>query len=239
MAGLEDSSDRPLTEVKRQSLRHTVRSRIEQAIIRGELKGGERLNEVETARLLGVSRGLVREVIRELETSGILVSVPYRGAFVKEWTSKSVSELYTLRSILEQYAAELAVACATDADLQGLSELVQAMHQAAQADDAMELVELDLQFHLRICEISGHGLLLKMLKDLSGQTHMFIMATKAFYSVFPTLKEAAASHEPILEAIRMRDPQKAREAVRTHIREVGERLVERLSRQESSGEVPT
>jgi len=232
MVILENSDSKSISAVNRQSLRHTVHSRIEQAIIRGEIKGGERLNEAELARLLDVSRGLVREVIRELESSGIVVSIPYRGAFVKEWTPRHVTELYTLRSILEQYVVELAVAQATDQDLEELSGLIQAMYAAAQDEDVMRLVEIDLQFHQRLCDVADHGLLSKVLKDLSGQTHMFIMATKAFYSPFPTLEEAAASHEPILEAIRARDAQAAREAIHKHIREVGERYVESLREEE-------
>jgi len=51
----------------------------------------------------------VREALRELEASGVLVSVPYRGTFVKEWTPRSVWELYTLRSALEEFSMELAV----------------------------------------------------------------------------------------------------------------------------------
>lgn len=226
---LQNPVDNSLTHIKRESLRHTVRGRIEQAILTGELKGGERLNEVEIAHRLGVSRGLVREALRELETSGIIVSVPYRGTFVKEWTAKGVAELYTLRSQLEEYAVELAVQRATEADLKALSGLVQSMYRAAQAGDAMELVDLDLQFHQRLYAISDHSLLLRVLTGLSGQTHMFIMATKALYSLFPTLEEAAASHEEILEAIRARDPQACRRAIREHICHVGEHLVQRLA----------
>lgn len=217
-----------LREVGRKSLRHTVRDRIEQAIIQGEFKGGERLNEAELARALGVSRGLVREVIRELETSGILVSIPYRGAFVKEWSPRSVRELYTLRSILEGYAAELAAECASEEDLEELGDLLEAMRRAARADDIATMVQLDLEFHQRLWEMCDHGLLAKVLSDLSGQAHMFIMATKAYHSPFSTLEEAVASHEPIMAALDAQDPSLARQAINDHISEVGRRYVEHL-----------
>ena len=233
---MDNPSEMPLAEVHRQPLRHTVRIRIEEAIVQGVFKGGDRLNEAEICRALGVSRGLVREALRELETSGVLVSVPYRGTFVKEWTPQSVWELYTLRSILEEFAVELAVERATEGDVQELAELQEAMLQAARAGDTAELVELDLQFHQQLHRMAGHRLLRQVLQDLGGQTRIFIMATKAFYSPFASLEDAAASHEPILEALRARDARLARHAINEHIREVGERYVEQLRANESQGD---
>jgi DNA-binding GntR family transcriptional regulator len=224
----EGMNDTPLAEIQRRPLRHTVRMRIEEAIVQGMFQGGEKLNEVELSRALGVSRGLVREALRELETSGVLVSVPYRGTFVKEWTPRSVWELYTLRATLEEFAVELAVERATDEDIQELAELVDSMNQAAKRNDAAELVEIDLQFHERLHEMTGHRLLLQQLQSLAGQTRVFIIATKAFYSPFASLEEAAASHDPILHALRARDAGMAREAIHEHIRQVGERYVDQL-----------
>ena len=228
----ESMSETPLAEIRRQPLRHTVRTRIEEAIVQGMFKGGDKLNEAELSRALGVSRGLVREALRELETSGVLVSVPYRGTFVKEWTPRSVWELYTMRAALEEFAVELAVARATEEDLQELTELMQAMLKAAQAGDVTELVDLDLQFHRRLHKMTGHRLLRQVLQDLDGQTRIFIIATKAYYSPFASLEEAAASHEPILEALRARDSQLARKAIHEHIRQVGERYVAQLEASE-------
>lgn len=234
----QNLSETPLAEITRRPLRHTVRTRIEEAIVQGMFKAGEKLNEADLCRALGVSRGLLREALRELETSGVLVSVPYRGTFVKEWTPRSVWELYTLRSALEEFAVDLAVTRASDEDIEALAALVRAMKQAAHAQDAAELVDLDLRFHERLHKITGHRLLQQMLQSLAGQTRIFIIATKAFYSPFASLEEAASSHEPILEAMRNRDHQAARKAINEHIRQVGERYVDQLqaSEKEATGD---
>ncbi|MFC2030069.1 GntR family transcriptional regulator [Chloroflexota bacterium] len=234
MMAIENPSETPLATIQRQPLRHTVRTRIEEAIVQGKFKGGEKLNEAELSRALGVSRGLVREALRELETSGVLVSVPYKGTFVKEWTPETVWELYTLRAALEEFAVDLAVARATEGDFQQLEELLEDMRRAALTGDTMELVEIDLEFHQRLCQMADHELLWKALQGIGGQTHIFIIATKAYYSPFASLEDAAASHEPILEALRARDAQAARMAIHEHIREVGERYVEQLR----AGEAP-
>ena len=233
---IEDLTPTPLAEIQRQPLRYTVRRRIEEAIVQGMFKGGDKLNEAELARALGVSRGLVREALREMEASGVLVSIPYRGTFVKEWTPRSVWELYTLRATLEELAVELAVERATDEDLQELAELLEAMKGAAQANDVTGLVEFDLQFHQRLHQMTGHRLLQQTLQGLGGQMRIFIIATKAFYSPFASLEEAAASHNPILEALRARDPDLARQAIHEHIRQVGERYVAQLEASESRQE---
>ncbi len=232
----EGMNDTPLAEIQRKPLRHTVRMRIEEAIVQGMFQGGEKLNEVELSRALGVSRGLVREALRELETSGVLVSVPYRGTFVKEWTPRSVWELYTLRATLEEFAVELAVKRATDEDIEELAGLVDSMNQAAKRNDAADLVEIDLQFHERLHEMTGHRLLVQQLQSLAGQTRVFIIATKAFYSPFASLEEAAASHDPILHALRARDAGLAREAIHEHIRQVGERYVDQLEAEKDQKE---
>lgn len=231
----EGLNDTLLAEIQRSPLRHTVRTRIEEAIVQGRFKGGEKLNEAELSRGLGVSRGLVREALRELESSGVLVSVPYRGTFVKEWTPRSVWELYTLRASLEEFAVELAVERATDADIEGLAELVEAMGGAARKNDAAELVEFDLEFHRRLAGMTGHRMLVQHLQALGGQTRVFIIATKAYYSPFASLEEAADSHLPILEALRARDAKLARNALHAHIEQVGQQYVIQLEAENVQG----
>ncbi|MFN2186372.1 MAG: FCD domain-containing protein, partial [Anaerolineae bacterium] len=73
-----------------------------------------------------------------------------------------------------------------------------------------------------------HRLLVQHLQSLAGQMRVFIIATKAYYSPFASLEEAADSHSPILVALRARDASLAREAINEHIRQVGERYVDQL-----------
>ncbi len=219
-------------EFKRLSLRDAVIERMKQAIIKGELVDGQKVTELELAEWLGVSRGLVREVIRELENTGILVNIPYRGTFVRSLTSERINELYTLRSLLEEYAIELAVVQASPDEIEHLREIAAMMTRYAQVGDVNLLVETDLQFHLALYAMSKHQMLIDTLERLSGQTHLFIQATKAMYTIFPTLEEAANSHLAIIVALEKRDITSARSVVRKHICEVGERLFDILQEKE-------
>ncbi len=217
---------------RRLSLRDVVIERMKQAIINGELVDGQKVTELELADWLDVSRGLVREVIRELENSGILVNIPYKGTFVRALTAERVSELYTLRSRLEEFAVELAIQHASKDDISVLYEIIASMNRYSQVNDANKFVEVDLEFHKALYVLSQHQLLIDNLERLSGQTHLFIQASKVIYSLFSSLEDAANSHLPIVKAIEKRDVSLARNEINHHICEVGERLVEILREKE-------
>lgn len=220
------------TKFRRLSLRDVVIERMKQAVINGELVDGQKITELELAEWLDVSRGLVREVIRELENSGILINIPYKGTFVRSLTAERVNELYTLRSRLEEFAVELAIKNATDADISALYEIIASMKRYSLVNDANKFVEVDLEFHKALYAMSQHQLLIDNLERLSGQTHLFIQASKVIYSLFSSLEDAANSHLPIVKAMEKRDVSLARKEISQHICEVGERLVDILREKE-------
>ena len=88
-------------------LRDVVFYTLRQAILRGELKPGERLLEIRLANKLGVSRTPVREAIRKLELEGLVKMVPRRGAEVAEITEKRVRDALEVRRALEELAVQL------------------------------------------------------------------------------------------------------------------------------------
>ncbi|MEG1505739.1 MAG: GntR family transcriptional regulator, partial [Lachnospiraceae bacterium] len=82
-------------------LRDVVFSSLRQAILRGELKPGERLMEIPLANKLGVSRTPIREAIRKLELEGLVLMIPRKGAEVAEITEKSLRDVLEVRESLE------------------------------------------------------------------------------------------------------------------------------------------
>ena len=79
---------------------------LREAIVEGRLAPGEAVVEAQLSRQLGVSRAPLREALRSLENEGLIVSVPWRGAFVAPLTERGVTELQTFRRLLEVFAAE-------------------------------------------------------------------------------------------------------------------------------------
>ena len=89
-------------------LRDVVFNTLRQAILRGELKPGERLMEIQLANKLGVSRTPIREAIRKLELEGLVLMIPRKGAEVAEITEKSLKDVLEVRRALEELAVEIA-----------------------------------------------------------------------------------------------------------------------------------
>lgn len=147
-----------LTESTRRE--HIVRS-LRELIVSGAVPAGERLTETELSAQLGVSRGPLREAVRELVSDGLLVSQPYRGLFVRDFTRRDLEELYSLRTILEKLAFR---ECWDRRDAAALADL-DARHAALVAatergDDSVACVELELALHGWCFELSDHRLLL-------------------------------------------------------------------------------
>ena len=86
-------------------LRDVVFNTLRQAILRGELKPGERLMEIQLANKLGVSRTPIREAIRKLELEGLVLMIPRKGAEVAEITEKNMRDVLEVRKALEELDA--------------------------------------------------------------------------------------------------------------------------------------
>jgi DNA-binding GntR family transcriptional regulator len=97
-----------LAVLQSRTLPQLVQQDIEQLILSGELRAGERLNEVAIARRLGVSRGPIREALRTLKEAGLLRFEKMRGMAVRDITPEEASDIYQLRACLEALICERA-----------------------------------------------------------------------------------------------------------------------------------
>ena len=99
-------------------LRDVVFQTLRQAILKGELKPGERLMEIQLAQKLGVSRTPVREALRKLELEGLVIMIPRRGAIVADITIQDLNDVLEVRIVLENMAIEKACARMTEEDIE-------------------------------------------------------------------------------------------------------------------------
>ena len=132
---------------------------IREAIVDGRLAPGQYVNEVDLAKQLGVSRAPLREALRALEKEGLVSHVPYKGTVVTPLTRQSVDELQSLRRVLEVFAVEQWINRASESDIDGLDDIVDDMERAARTTDIARMNEIDIEFHSRVIELSGHHLL--------------------------------------------------------------------------------
>ncbi len=155
-------------QLERQSTPAQITEVLEAEILKGALRPGDRLREVQLAEMFGVSRNTLREALRVLEREGLVRHIPHRGAVVTELTAEQVEDVYAARTVLET-AALRAVARSRESTT-GLREAIEAIEAAAAARDARHVVEQDFTFHRRLVERLGSPRLdaffLSLLRDL-------------------------------------------------------------------------
>ncbi|MCL6547511.1 MAG: GntR family transcriptional regulator [Alicyclobacillus sp.] len=138
------------------SLRQRVTAEIRDAIVYGMLKPGERLREVEIAQQMGISRGPVREAIRDLEAMGLVVSLPYKETVVVDIRKEEViGLLMPIRLHLELYCIRHGTGQYQEAFYQRIEQILADMRRSVEQKDLYGIVESDIQFHEWIIDSAG------------------------------------------------------------------------------------
>ncbi|RFU64548.1 GntR family transcriptional regulator [Peribacillus saganii] len=210
----------------RDTLHLKVCNVIREAIIRGDFKPGERLKQSDMAEQLGVSRMPVREAFRKLESEGLIILEPHKGAIVKSIQVEDVAEIYALRAELERIAVEQSADLLTNDDTQQLSYLADQMETAEDVDD---FVQYNIDFHkllIKRCNWERLNTFITTLWNglpqqtphlLEGQTEM-----------------SNKEHRAIINAIQNKEKGKAGKLVAEHIKRTGEKLINSLEKEGQS-----
>jgi len=210
---------------QRRTLSGEVTRAIRHAVLTGVYQPGEHLTEAEIAREMGVSHGPVREALRELEAEELIIIEPHRGAFVRAFTAQDVREIYSYRSLLETAMVNLAQARVQPPDLDDLQTLIERMRAAATDGDIAGEIELDLEFHRRLCELSGHRRMYDAWLRLASPIRLFLaMAIPTYLRPH----DAAESHAPIVAALRAGDAEAATRHMEQAVGKVGESIADAM-----------
>jgi len=232
MTSTGEESER-LAKIPTHSLADQARTLIRNAIFDGKIKPEERLTIERIASELGISRTPVREALKLLEADGIIRMLPNRGAVVQRFDKEELIERYSLRGLLEGYAAEMA--CRTQsATLAPLLEAQCAEMALAIAelerinqegsndlDQIGKLLELNRQFHHTILKASPNNLVNRMLDTLQ-----IPLAYRLYQWRAPARRQAVLDHHrTIAAAFRNNQPKRARKAVEEHIEDVRDFII--------------
>lgn len=207
-----------LGPVTRQTLADQVVDRLIEAIVVGQVATGSPISENEVAARFGVSRGPAREAIFRLESKGLVTRAAHVGAQVVDLTLDDLRALFELREALESMACRLAASRIEEAALRRLEQTI------AQHADEPEVASGrsyyqpggDRDFHVGIVAASGNARLIRMLaSDVYD-----VMRVYRYRSALTPGRAVAAlkEHRAILAALRARDPERAEQAMRAHIR---------------------
>lgn len=195
-------------------LRDLVFNTLRQAILKGELKPGERLMEIQLAEKLGVSRTPIREAIRKLELEGLVLMIPRRGAEVAKISHKSLQDVLEVRRSLEELATDLACQRMTEEDVEKLGIAEDVFKAAIESGDEMKIAEADEAYHDIIYNATGNGKLIQIINNLREQMYRYRLEYIKDEAQRGTL---LTEHEKILEAIRIRDIIRAKALMKEHI----------------------
>ncbi len=201
---------------------------VQQLILGGEFPPGSTLPEVPLAKRFEVSRGTVREALRDLQELGLIELHMNRGAVVAELSPHRAWEIFSLRAVLEPFAVRLALTAGRmhNGDREGIRSAFRRIEASALSGDQYVLIETDMQFHWSICEPCRHEILLNHLRSLQVRMRQFMFYTKLLES---DLESEVNSHRPILLAVLSGDADRAEAALHRHITAAGEQLLIRMS----------
>src|ERR1700760_4760335 len=157
------------TEISSDSVVDRVYEQLKAMSIGFEFKPGERLNEGERAKRLGVSRTPLREALNRLNTEGFLRFAPGRGFFCRELDAHEIFDLYELRKSIEVAAVRFALKRAKDDDIDALLSFLDATGPDPGERTAVELVALDETFHERLMAMSDNAEMLRVLRNVNAR----------------------------------------------------------------------
>lgn len=195
-------------------LRDVVFNTLRQAILKGELKPGERLMEIQLANKLGVSRTPIREAIRKLELEGLVLMIPRKGAEVAEITEKNLRDVLEVRQALEKLAVQLACNQITKLQIREIREAAKGFQDALEGGNVTGIAEADEHFHDMINLATGNQKLIQILGNLREQMYRYRVEYLKNEAVYPQLLE---EHESLIRAIEGRQKERAAEIVSQHI----------------------
>lgn len=214
-------------------LRDVVFNTLRQAILRGELKPGERLMEIQLANKLGVSRTPIREAIRKLELEGLVLMIPRKGAEVADISEKSLRDVLEVREALEELAVQLACDKITKEEIEDLKKAAEDFKKILKSRDITEIAEADVRFHDIIFMATDNQKLVQLLNNLREQMYRFRVEYLKNEEVHPQL---IAEHEKIIEHIMERDKAKASAIVSEHINNQVEGVIDIIRTKQSETE---
>lgn len=188
---------------------------IREAIIDGRLEPAQPLREADLAQQLGTSRTPIREALLVLENEGLVEAVPNRGAVVRSYSAEDLRELYSLRAVLEGYAARCAAERITDAELADLEASNKRFAKLRTHDERLpELAQENFRFHRTVLDAAGSARLATTVQQVTTLPLMY----KSYLEYSEDNRRTALEHHvEILAALKQRDAGSAGALMERHV----------------------
>lgn len=195
-------------------LRDVVFNTLRNAILRGDLKPGERLMEMHLANKLGVSRTPIREAIRMLEHEGLAVTIPRKGAQVAKMTEKDLQDVLEIRDALDELAVSMAAERMTPEQLLELKDAMKDFEIATRSGDVRRIVEADEDFHNVIYRMANNPKLENIVNNMREQTYRY---RYEYVKGNSTNHQLVEEHAKIIDGFEKKDTDYVKEIMHQHL----------------------
>jgi DNA-binding GntR family transcriptional regulator len=197
---------------------------IKQALLNGEFKPGDKVNEVRLASALSISRAPVREALQMLVNDGLILSIPQKGKFIKALSAKDIRDSYSIGGVLEGAAIAESCELLTREDFATLESLLAQMAQldSGAPDYAENFALLDIGFHEKLLARTENKLMVEHARTICQRMSKFLL-----FRYWPhafSHSEVVERHEKVLKAVRSRSREHIERAIRAHYLELGDRM---------------
>ena len=216
-------------------LRQRVVDNLRGAITGGRFRAGDRLVERELCDLIGVSRTLIREALRQLEAEGLVSVVPNKGPIVAEIGAEQARGIYQVRAVLEALASRLFIENATERQFAQLKAAFDRFVAAGQANNFVEASAAKNDFYLILFDGAANETLLSQLNHLFARTSIMRSMTLNYPN---RLGQSASEIRRIVDAILARDAKAAWEASVAHVESAAGVLMQIMSAKGSAEPAP-
>lgn len=211
-----------MSESKR-SRTQVLRDALEDDIVRGLLKPGERLDEGGLTQRFGVSRTPIREALQQLAAIGLVEMIPKRGAFVARVGLPQLVEMFEVMAELEGMCARLAARRITQPETEALRRALEACQQAAEHGDSDAYYYENESFHDCIYRASHNGFLVQQTRQLQTRLKPY---RRLQLRVRNRVNRSLEEHRDIVDAIIAGDESRAEASIEQHIKIQGERFAD-------------
>ncbi len=196
-----------MAEVKHiKTIRDQVYQILRDEICAGKYAPGSWLQETELTEYLGVSRSPVREALRRLVADGLLMEIPNKGVFVKEFTCRDIDEIFDMRVMLESYAIRKSRSRMTSARLQKLFDILEELEHTHAAQELAVYTQSDEILHNRIVELSENSLVISTYDRVRSMNQQFRVLSLSSHRRFD---ESLEEHRQIVQSLAVGDVETA------------------------------
>lgn len=202
----------------RRTVGESVLELLRGAILAGALAPGRRLKQEELAKAVGVSRIPIRSALMQLESEGLVLFHPNRGAVVRSLTADQLREIFEIREVLETFALRKSFQAMTPERVRALRALA---HKLDVEEEGPRFIDLRTEFYHALYNADDSPQLVKLIDDMRARVGRYVLQRRLIEA-----RHGDSSHSVLVECAARGDSDRAESVLRDHLRAIGQEMAD-------------